>query len=225
MVSWSESETAEWNCNVVRLVGPELCESLPFDDDWVVRDCKSQAHFLLGQWDLPDEKYEVKIGTFTWLHASIQVWTGQWSSGLAVMQDNQVMRPLKVWSVNRWSLCSFVKWINMPLMQDMGQKQLKTVRSNHDLLSISFFRNRCLLLSTYGTFLTLLTKLTKSSMMLLLAKTAMEHKEDDFAVLLTNNWPPWRADHRLHDWQWPAWVERGARLIIGNGRNTLRRHF
>ena len=88
-----------------------------------------------------------------------------------------------------------------------------------------FFRNGGLLLSTYGTFLTLLIKLTRSSMMMLLAKTAMEHKEDDFAVLLTNNWPPWRADHRLHDWQWPAWVERGAWLIIGNGQNTLRRHF
>ena len=77
----------------------------------------------------------------------------------------------------------------MPLMQDMGHKQLKTVRSNHDLVSI-FFRNKGPLLSTYGTFLTLLTKLTKSSMMLLLAKTPMEHNEDDFAVLLTNNWPP-----------------------------------
>ena len=45
-------------------------------------------------------------------------------------------------------------------------------------------------MSTYGTFLTLLIKLTRSIMMMLLAKTAMEHKEDDFAVLLTNNWPP-----------------------------------
>ena len=53
-----------------------------------------------------------------------------------------------------------------------------------------FFRNTGLLLSIYGTLLTLLTKLTKSAMMMLLAKTAMEHKEDDFAVLLTNNWPP-----------------------------------
>ena len=77
----------------------------------------------------------------------------------------------------------------MPLMQDMGQKQLKTVGSNHDFVSI-FFRNGGLILSTYGTFLTLLIKLTRSSMMMLLAKTAMEHKEDDFAVLLTNNWPP-----------------------------------
>ena len=77
----------------------------------------------------------------------------------------------------------------MPLMQDMGHEQLKTVQSNHDLVSI-FFRNRGLLLSIYGTLLTLLTKLTKSSMMMLLAKTAMKHKEDDFAVLLTNNWPP-----------------------------------
>ena len=58
------------------------------------------------------------------------------------------------------------------------------------VVTLVMFRNRGLLLSTYGTFLTLLTKLTKSSMMMLLAKTAMEHKEDDFAVLLTNNWPP-----------------------------------
>ena len=78
----------------------------------------------------------------------------------------------------------------MPLMQDMGKKQLKTVGSNRDFVSIFFLRNGGLLLSTYGTFLTLLIKLTKSSMMMLLAKTAMEHKEDDFAVLLTNNWPP-----------------------------------
>ena len=40
----------------------------------------------------------------------------------------------------------------MPLMQDMGQKQLKTVGSNHDFVSIFFQKRRVTLVHLWYLF-------------------------------------------------------------------------